>query len=157
MMSLSAGDGSNLIAMTRHTLHSEEITPTSSHHAAGYSLIEVLVAAGILAIGIAAAAVLALTMVSQQEGAARAVRALNYQEQACRLYQFGVAPSVITNILPPESSVTSLTFTTNSLTVANLGTMEFAECSAVVSIGSRFSTSGTSRTLSTAVVRPSIR
>lgn len=157
MMSPSAGDGSNLIAMTRHTLHSEDIERTSSHSAAGYSLIEVLVAAGILAIGIAAAAVLALTMVSQQEGAAKAVRALNYQEQACRLYQCGVAPSVITNILPPESSVTSLTFTTNSLTVANVGTMEIAECSAVISIGSRFSTSGTSRTLSTAVVRPSTR
>lgn len=156
MMSPSAGDGSNLIAMTRHTPHSEDVKRAWSY-SAGYSLIEVLVAAGILVMGIAAAAVLALTMVSQQEGAAKAVRALNYQEQACRLYQFGVAPSVITNILPPESSVTSLTFTTNSLTVANLGTMEFAECSAVVSIGSRFSTSGTSRTLSTAVVRPSIR
>lgn len=123
----------------------------------GYSLIEVLIAAAIIAVGIGGAALLGMTLISQQEGAARVTRALNYQEQACRLYQLGVAPSVVTNILPGESAISSLTFTTSSVaTNAQIGTVERGDCAAVITAGSRFS-AGSPQTNTIPVVRPSIR
>jgi prepilin-type N-terminal cleavage/methylation domain-containing protein len=126
----------------------------ANRNSRGYSLVEVLVAAAILAFGIAAAAILGVTMVSQQEGAAKVVRALNYQEQAGRLYQLGVSTNQITNILPPETSITSFSFSTSSVTVTNVGTVHLAEMTAVITISSRFS-SGSPRTNKMAVIRPS--
>jgi prepilin-type N-terminal cleavage/methylation domain-containing protein len=118
----------------------------------GYSLIEVLVAAVIVAMGIAAAAVLAMTMVSQQETSAKVVRALNYQEQACRLFQLDVAPAEIIKILPTESSVTSLTFGVTDVTVTDVGRVKMATCTNVITT-SGFGSSAT-RTNVMAVIRP---
>lgn len=130
----------------------------------GYSLVEVLVAAGLLALGIAAAAMLGMTMISQQEANARVVRALNYQEQASRLYQLGLDPSVITNILPLESGVVSLDFATNSVVAATtngteVGTVNMATCTLVYDGGSMLISGGSAaeQTNETVVVRPSIR
>lgn len=125
----------------------------------GYTLIEVMVAAGILAAGIAAAAMLGLTMVSQQQASARVVRALNYQEQAARLYQLGLEQGTITNILPLEPGVVSLDFTTNSVVLANVGTVEVAVCELVYDAGSLLSSDGSAsvQTNDFVVVRPSIR
>ena len=114
-----------------------------------------MVAVVILAIGIAAAAVLAMTMVGQQEISARVVRALNYQEQACRLFQLGVSTASITSILPPETAVTSLTFGTNNVTVTQVGTVEMGTCTAVITT-SGFGVSAT-QTNVVAVIRPNLR
>jgi hypothetical protein len=75
--------------------------------AAAYSLVEVLVAGGILAIGIAGAGVLAHTLLLQEESNGFALRAINAQEQAARLWQLGLSPSTITNILPERCSSNS--------------------------------------------------
>lgn len=109
----------------------------SQNHA--YTLIEVLVAAGLLVFAIAAAASLAGSMLAQEEGNARIARALNYQEQAGRLYHLGVAVTNITAKLPTEPAVDSLDFTTGSTNLAGV-TMETAECVLTFSGGDRTNT-----------------
>ena len=77
---------------------------------AAYSLIEVLIAGAVLAIGIAAAALLTNTMILQQEANTDLTRALNLQERVAKLYHLGLATNAITNVLP-ETFVTN----TNSM------------------------------------------
>ncbi|MEY3481522.1 MAG: hypothetical protein RIQ71_2297 [Verrucomicrobiota bacterium] len=69
--------------------------------APGYSLVEVVVAAAIAAIGVAAGAAIVNTLVVQQEFNAGSVRASNLQEQAVMLYRLGMTnPQDLYNILP---------------------------------------------------------
>lgn len=89
----------------------------------GYSLIEALVASSVLMIGIAAAASLSLSLVTQEEINERSVQVFNYLDNAARLYQMGVAEADIPGLLPPEPLVSSLTFTPGSESVAGLGTV----------------------------------
>ena len=101
---------------------------------------------------------LALTMVSQQEGSARVVRALNYQEQAARLYQLGVPAGSITNILPLESSVTSLAFNNESNVIhADIGTNQVVTCTVVINTPALFSSSNALQTNRVYLVRPHLR
>ena len=120
----------------------------------GYTLLEVLVAAIILTIAISAAAALALATVSQEERNNQIARYLNFHEQAARLYQLGVEPSTITDILPPDPAIAGnqLTFSISSLAIPNLGTVQRAESTL------EFSTDGEStRTSTLIVIRPSLR
>ena len=103
--------------------------------AAGYSLIEVVVAAAIAAIGVAAGAVLVNTLVAQEEMNSGAVRAANLQEQAAGLYRLGLTnPQDLYNILPevcgaattPASGAFALVFgaattVTNNVALADGG------------------------------------
>lgn len=95
--------------------------------AAAYSLVEVLVAAAILAVGLAAAAVLINTLVIQQEMDSGAVRAANLQEQATMLYRLGVTnPQDLYSLLPeptgasgaPAAGSYSITFGVPSVSVS---------------------------------------
>ena len=70
----------------------------------GYSLIEVLVAGAILLIGIAAAAVMINALFVQESADARTSQSLNMMEQAATLWQLGLEPATITNILPAKCS-----------------------------------------------------
>lgn len=72
--------------------------------ALAYSLIEVLIAAAILVVGISAAAILANAILVQEESNGYSLRAFNAQEQAARLWQLGLSPATITNILPERCS-----------------------------------------------------
>lgn len=121
----------------------------------GYSLVEVLIAAGLVALGIGAAALLSMTMVSQQDGSARVVRALNYQEQAARLYQLGLPTNSITNILPPESGATVTFPNASSVVDASIGTYDVALCRLVVTTTNFLSTGV--QTNDVYLVRPSLR
>ena len=125
----------------------------------GYTIVEALIAAGILVIGVAAAASLSLTMVSQEEANARVMRAINLQEQAARLYQLGLSSSTITNILPADSGVSSISFSSASLTGTNTGTLDAATCRMIFTAGAPLtdSTATRMRTNDFTVVRPSIR
>jgi type II secretory pathway pseudopilin PulG len=107
----------------------------------GYTLIEVLVAGGILVIGIAAAASLAMTMVAQEKSNARVAEAFNIQEQAGR-YQLGLTPTVITNeLLPYKASEMTLQFQNEATTnVGGAASMQTIECVLVCSEGSRTNT-----------------
>lgn len=126
----------------------------------GYTLVETLLAAGILMVGIAAAASLALTMVSQEEANARVARALNLQEQAARLYQLGLEPSEITAILPPEDTVTSVSFSPSDVTVSGVGEVQMATCTIIFNSGAPItdpSSTTEARTNEVVLVRPTIR
>lgn len=63
-----------------------------------------MVAAAIVAVGLTAAAVLASTLMQQQELNAAALRAANLQEQAVRLFRLDLSPSEIVAILPERCS-----------------------------------------------------
>ncbi len=90
----------------------------------GYSLVEVVMAAAIVAIGVAAGAAMMNTLVVQEELNAGSVRAANLQEQATMLYRLGITnPQDMYNILPepcsaiasPAANSFSLTFGSPSL------------------------------------------
>jgi prepilin-type N-terminal cleavage/methylation domain-containing protein len=68
--------------------------------APGYSLVEVLVAAAVVAVGLTAAAMLVSTLMQQQELNAATLRAANVQEQAAKLFRLDVSPALIREILP---------------------------------------------------------
>jgi len=115
---------------------------TISHQRWAYTLIEVLVAAGILVMGIAAAGSLAMTMVTQEKSNARIEKAFNMQEQAGRLYQLGLEPDVITGqLLPYRTSEMTLTFQNATTTnVGGVAAMETIECVLVCDGGGRTNT-----------------
>lgn len=73
----------------------------------GYSLVEVVVAAAIAAIGVAAGAAIVNTLVVQQEFNAGSVRASNLQEQAVMLYRLGITNSQDLYNIMPESCAAS--------------------------------------------------
>jgi len=88
-----------------------------------YSLIEVLVAAGVLALGIAAAASMAGAITSQADANLVIGRVLNLQEQAARLYQLGLEPNTIrpdaaNALLLPDPALLPMTYSTNSVVTA---------------------------------------
>jgi prepilin-type N-terminal cleavage/methylation domain-containing protein len=68
----------------------------------GYSLVEVMVAAAIVAVGLTAAAVLASTLMQQQELNAATLRAANLHEQAAKLYRLDLRTGDIYRLLPEE-------------------------------------------------------
>jgi type II secretory pathway pseudopilin PulG len=120
---------------------------------AAYTLIEVLVAAAILMIAVGAAAALAMATVTQEEINSRVARCLNLHEQAVRLYQLGLDPSVASAVLPVDPAVVSLVFTNQNLEVPNLGTVEQADSTLTFLT----SVAGSERTSSITAIRPSIR
>ncbi len=119
---------------------------------AAYTLIEVMVAAALLMIGVAAASALAVATLTQEETNARTARCLNLHEQAVRLYQLGLDPAVATALLPPDPAVTSLEFTAQSTPINGLGTVETAVSTLTFS-----TTSTDQRSHEILAVRPAIR
>jgi len=91
-----------------------------------YTLVEVLIAAAVLVVGVAAAGFLALAMIAQEEMNVRVSRSLNHHEQAARLFQLGLSPSEISALLPAEPSVLSLDFNVELEDVAGVGEIELA-------------------------------
>ncbi len=128
----------------------------------GYSLIEVVIAGALLVIGIAAAGLFAHTMLLQQEASSRVAMAFNMQEQSARLFQLGLAPSAITNILParvvgtgnPNADQISLQFTVVTNTVAGAGDVEQATITMVFPAARQTDGTLVLRTNSVTAVRP---
>jgi len=98
-------------------------TACSARKTSAYTLVEALVASGVLMIGVAAAASMSLAFVTQEEIGERAGTAFSHLENAVTLYQCGVDPAGIPALLPPNPAVTSLTFADRSLTATNLGSV----------------------------------
>lgn len=103
----------------------------------GYTLIEVMAASTLLFIGIAAACVLSLTMVSQEESNHRVSRALHLQECAVRLFQLGLDGDQIDALLPNDPTIrksttgapfTKISFVVTSVTTGGYGTVEEGTC-----------------------------
>ncbi|MBJ7326753.1 MAG: type II secretion system protein, partial [Chthoniobacterales bacterium] len=66
----------------------------------GFSLVEALIAAGIVAIGLTAAASLVGALMAKEELNSVSLRAANLHEQAIVLYRLGLSPARIREILP---------------------------------------------------------
>ncbi len=95
---------------------------------AAYTLIEVLFAVGILLVGVAAAASLALALTAQEEISWKTSVALNHQEQAARLWQLGLTPAEVSAIIPPAPTVTALTITETRPNISGIGLVDQATC-----------------------------
>lgn len=67
---------------------------------AGYTLIEVVAAAAIVAVGIAGAVSLSSSMMLQEDLSWRIAVARNYQENIAFLWQLGLSPSEVNNLMP---------------------------------------------------------
>jgi hypothetical protein len=81
------------------------IHPQPAKGRSAYSLAEVLVAAGILMIGVSAAASLTLTMNTQEDIAWRVARGLNILETAAALYQMGMDKDAVIETIPLDAAV----------------------------------------------------
>ena len=134
---------------------------------AAYSLIEVLIASGILLTGIAAVAMMAHTMFLQEEANGRVTRAINLQEQAAKLWQLGLDTNIITNILPercrssnsPGADAVCLTFPTNA-NITDLGYAPVESINLRIVFHSATAANGTlvyQTNTNVTVVRPSTR
>lgn len=90
----------------------------------GYSLVEVMVGAAVVAIGLTAAAVLVGSIMRQQEVNAATLRAANLQEQAITLYRLGMGTNV--GALLPESGYTFGFSSPPTVTNLSNGVVSFA-------------------------------
>lgn len=133
--------------------------------AGAYSLVEVLIAGALLALGIAAAAIFANTIFINQESSNVTTRGLNVQEQAGRLYALGLEPAGITNLVPEWFVTTSppplgsqrMQFTITTNTFAGAGAVEQAANQIVFPTMRDASGTVQYRTNSVLFVRPTLR
>jgi len=95
----------------------------STRRLRGYTLVEVLVASSILAMGVSAACVLSLAMVTQEEMTHRVERATSLHENAARLFQLGLPPDDIsgTNGILPANDDLTLSYSAGMSTVPGVG------------------------------------
>jgi len=124
----------------------------------GYSLIEVMVAAVVIAIGLTASAVLVGTLIQQEELNAAALRAANLQEQAVRLYRLDVDTDLITALLPePATYVVSFTPASDVPSFEVDGTVVLLDTADCTMTYPNPAGDGTTLSNTVTVVRPTIR
>ncbi len=70
----------------------------------GYTLIELLAAGSVIAVGITAAVSLAGSLMLQEEFAWRVSVTRNYQENMARLWQLGLTPNDINRLMPTQTA-----------------------------------------------------
>lgn len=98
-----------------------------------YTLIEVLVAASLVGIAMTAAVSMSSTMMLQEELSWRVAVAMNYQENACRVWQMGLSPVEVTAVMPDVkghpflNEILETTGSTGSLGIANQGGLAVME------------------------------
>lgn len=129
---------------------------------AGYTLIEVLAAAAIIAVGTTAAVSLSASIMLQEELAFRVAVTRNYQENMIRLWQLGLSPVQIAALMPTQnqnaplqtaiSGIPSLV-ETGVTTVSGIE-VETALCTAVVNISQNPPTEVPGASLSITAFRP---
>lgn len=115
-----------------------------------FSLVEALVAAVILAIGLTAAASMVGALMAKEEANSVSLRAANLHEQAVALYRLGLSPGRIREILP-ESCTESSSPAAGSFGLV-FGSPSTVSCTA--SDGSSFTVRSVSSTLTFPVVAP---
>jgi prepilin-type N-terminal cleavage/methylation domain-containing protein len=140
---------------------------------AGYSLLEVMITAGIVAIGLAAAAAMINSLMFQEEINAGAVRAANLQEQAVMLHRLGLTDTQVRNLLPevcgtnatPARDTFSVTFSAPTVTNMAVGpgtntwpiSLELTTCTLIYASPSPDSSASPYRTNTVGILRPVIR
>lgn len=151
--------------------HSGLVAWTITRSRSAYTLIEVLAAASVIAVGMAAAVTLSSTLMIQEELSWRVAVVRNYQENMARLWQLGIGngslAAEVRALMPDPASNDQLAvcFSVNptinaigTTSPAGLGTMERAIVSATVNISldgdSRVKTAGSASTFY--VYRPAL-
>ncbi len=130
-----------------------------------YTLIEVLAASAVLAVGMTAAVSLSSTLMLQEEMAWRVSVTRNYQENMARLWQLGLSPADVTALMPLQTvspllnsmiNGTPYVVETGVTNPGTLGSMQAAAVTASVNISQdpSFESQGAPLTLS--VYRPSL-
>jgi prepilin-type N-terminal cleavage/methylation domain-containing protein len=71
---------------------------------AAYTLIEVLAASAVVAVGMSAAVSLSSTLMLQEELTWRVAVVRNYQENMARLWQLGIRDNDVLNFMPEQAS-----------------------------------------------------
>jgi prepilin-type N-terminal cleavage/methylation domain-containing protein len=108
-----------------------------------YTLLEVLAASAVIAVGMAAAVSLGSTMMLQEEMAWRVAVTRNYQENMARLWQLGLSPSDVMALMPTQSASPLLSqmingtpaiVETGSVNPSGLGSMQSAAVTAAVNV-----------------------
>lgn len=132
---------------------------------AGYTLVEVVIAGAVVAVGMAGAASLSSTMMAQQELSWRVSVARNYQENIVRLWQLGLSPNEVMNLIPSSSGNPKLSEVVGAvptLTVTgqadedSMGVMESAVCSFTVNTAN-VAGAGAGGTNEVTVYRPTLK
>jgi prepilin-type N-terminal cleavage/methylation domain-containing protein len=132
---------------------------------AGYTLVEVVIAGAVIAVGMAGAASLSSTMMAQEELSWRVSVARSYQENLVRLWQLGLSPSEVMNLIPSASGNPKLsevigaspTLTaTGQVNEDLLGVMESAVCSFTISTAN-VAGAGAGGTNQVTVYRPTLK
>jgi prepilin-type N-terminal cleavage/methylation domain-containing protein len=124
-------------------------THAPSRRPAGYTLIEVLAASAVLAIGMAASVGLTSSMMLQEELAHRVAVTRNYQENMARLWQLGMGGlgaagvSTVAAVMPAQASCplldlaingTPTLIETGTTNPGGMGQMQSASVTAAVNI-----------------------
>jgi type II secretory pathway pseudopilin PulG len=132
---------------------------------AGYTLVEVVIAGAVIAVGMTGAASLSSSMMAQEELSWRVSVARNYQENLVRLWQLGLSASEVLNLIPSASgnpklsevigAAPSLT-TTGQSNVAGMGVMESAVCSFTINTAN-VAGAGAGGTNQVTVYRPTLK
>lgn len=137
----------------------------------GYSIVEVLLAAAVVAVGMTAGAILVGAILAQQQVSATAMLAANLQEQAVTLHRLGLEPAEIRAVLPedcvdsdsPPAGALGLVFTDNGVATENVTStngivvpilLDSADCRVVFDDGEE---SGVYYDETVRVLRPTIR
>lgn len=127
---------------------------------AGYTLIEVLVAAALLVVVIAGSAAMGLTLVAQEEMNARIARVQNHQEQLARLYQLGLSTADCRYLVPEEPAIVSVDAAESDVEIENVGAIDRTVWTVVYRPNDPASwlvNSAATRTRTIEAYRPSIR
>jgi len=134
----------------------------------GYTLVEVLASAVVIGMGMAAAVSLSSTVMLQEEMAWRVSVALNYQENASRVWQLGFEPAEITGangIMPMNPYMNQLMVAANNaVTVVNPSTDlsdptagDLEETTTTTTVRNFSSSATNGSTTVTSIFRPTIR
>lgn len=108
-----------------------------------YTLIEVLAASAVVAVGMTAAVSLSSTLMLQEEMAWRVAVTRNYQENMARLWQLGLSPADVTALMPTQTASPLLNqmingsptvIETGTTNPGSLGSMQAAVVTAAVNI-----------------------
>lgn len=136
-----------------------------ARRASGYTLLEVLAASAVIAVGMTAATSLSSTLMLQEELSWRVAVTRNYQENMARLWQLGIRAEDVMNIMPTQSANALLnqiingspiivqTGTTNP---TNLGSMQVAAVTASVNISQNPKVESQGASLTFSAYRPSL-
>ncbi len=130
-----------------------------------YTLIEVLAASAVIAIGMSAAVSLSGTLMLQEELSWRVAVVRNYQENMARLWQLGIRAQDVLTIMPAQSdnvllnqviSGNPVIIQTGTTNPTSLGSMQVAAVSASVNISQDQTVEIQGATLTLSAYRPSL-